>query len=82
MQVSKSWVEAKRIVMGTKLQDNIKLRPSNDFKLQHAGGYIDFITNLFVHQDPTKSFSAMQTVGETSPPVSYTHLTLPTNREV
>ena len=74
MQVSKSWVEAKRIVMGTKLQDNIKLRPSNDFKLQHAGGYIDFITNLFVHQDPTKSFSAMQTVGETSPLAGYGNL--------
>lgn len=50
---------------------DIKVRPSKDFKLQHAGGYIDFITNLFVHQDPTKTFCAMQTIGETSPLAGY-----------
>lgn len=70
-QISKSWVDAKRIVMGTKYEESVKFRPSKDFKFQHAGGYIDFITNLFVHQDPTKSFSAMQTIGETSPLAGY-----------
>ena len=53
--------------MGTKNVEQSNVRPSKDFKLQHAGGYIDFVANLFVHQDPTKSFSAMQTIGETSP---------------
>ena len=71
LQISKSWVDAKRIVMGTKNVEQSNVRPSKDFKLQHAGGYIDFIANLFVHQDPTKSFSAMQTIGETSPLAGY-----------
>jgi hypothetical protein len=39
--------------------------------MRHAGGYIDFVTNLFVHQDPTKSFKSMQTIGETSPLAGY-----------
>ena len=57
--------------MGTKFVEQNKVRPSRDFKLQHAGGYIDFIANLFVHQDPSKSFTAMQTIGETSPLAGY-----------
>jgi len=57
--------------MGTKNDDSIKIRPAKDFKLQHAGGYIDFITNLFVHQDPLTGFAAMQTIGETSPLAGY-----------
>ena len=70
-KVSKSWMDAKRTVMGTKIEESVKVQSSKDFKLQHAGGYIDFITNLFVHQDPTKSFTAMQTIGETSPLAGY-----------
>ena len=66
LQISKSWVDAKLIVMETKYLEQTKVRPSKDFKLQHAGGYINFIANLFVHQDPIKSFTAMQTIGETS----------------
>ena len=76
--MSKSWADAKKIVMGTKYQDFTKIRPSKDFKFQHAGGYIDFIANLFVHQDPTKAFSPMQTIGETSPLAGYgKHIVLP-----
>ena len=52
-------------------QEVVKMRTSNDFKMRHAGGYIDFVTNLFVHQDPTKSFTSMQTIGETSPLAGY-----------
>jgi hypothetical protein len=66
LQISKSWVDAKLIVVETKYLEQTKVRPSKDFKLQHAGGYIDFIAVLFVHQDPIKSFMAMQTIGETS----------------
>ena len=65
-QVSKSWQAAKRVVMGTTNIETI-VRPPKDFKLQHAEGYIDFITNLFVQQDPSKTFNAMQTIGDTSP---------------
>jgi len=57
--------------MGTQNVQQSNVRPSKDFKLQHAGGYIDFVANLFVHQDPTKSFAAMQTIGETSPLAGY-----------
>jgi len=39
--------------------------------MRHASGYIDFVTNLFVHQDPTKSVQQMQTIGETSPLAGY-----------
>ena len=77
--MSKSWTDAKKIVKGTKYQDFNKIRPFKDFKFQHAGSYIDFIANLFVHQDPTRAFSLMQNIGKTSSPLAGygKHIVLP-----